>query len=351
MSKIEEKLESFTKQSRQNFCLQLMPYNIQITKAHLKMLKKIGILNRTELSKISMQIKRLEKDLKSGKIKAKPNDNYPSIEQKYFKRLRKLSKKIETGRSKKDQQLTALRLYILDQVKPVKKELKKVISNLINKAEQYRTCPLPNTKKPTSISHLYIAHAESLLDDIDFLKSTIESLSKMPLGIVDGFGLPLIIDRELTKKELGFKKLQLNSRYAISNFGKFASIYMEALSQIATSLSKLSQEIIEIQEKSPNTITINKKIKSKKALKAISKKALDIIKNQAQVKSISTKIDTNNQTSINKLNQLVIASTNTIISSADVANTYLKAITIKSKKLKKEKIEKQISLGAAGNLH
>ena len=141
----------------------LMPYDILGTKAHVKGLEKIGIFSSKELKKTLELLKKLEKDVKRGKVKItiKDEDCHTVIENYLTKKSKKLGQKIHTGRSRNDQVLTAIRLYMKDQLEIIRREAKKLAKNFLSYGQKYKNVPLPGYSHSKQAMLSSLGHSNS----------------------------------------------------------------------------------------------------------------------------------------------------------------------------------------------
>jgi argininosuccinate lyase len=223
-SKSDPLIECYTAGTDYVFDLRLMPFDIIASRAHAQELARIKILSNKELASVLKTLASLETEWKSGKVIITPQDEdcHTVIENYLVSKLGETGKKINTGRSRNDQVLTALRLYIKSNLSEVRTQQAML----------------------STVGHYYANFVESLLDDADFLKATIEHGDKNPLGTAAGFGSSIPLQRERTTKDLGFAQVQINSIYAQNSRGKFESASLEALSQVTITLSRFSTDML-----------------------------------------------------------------------------------------------------------
>ncbi|PIT87459.1 MAG: argininosuccinate lyase [Candidatus Magasanikbacteria bacterium CG10_big_fil_rev_8_21_14_0_10_40_10] len=229
----------------------LMPYDILGTRAHVLGLKKIGLLKTVESARVIKALDNLKKDWSAGKITIKITDEdcHTVIENYLTEKLPSVGPKIHIGRSRNDQVLTALRLYMKDKLNIIKKEVRLTAALLLKQARKYQSVPLPGYSHGqqamlSSVGHYYSAYAEALMDDAEFCGAILNQIDKSPLGSAAGFGVALPLDRKFTAKELGFKNIQINSLYCQNSRGKFDSLYLEALTQIMLTLGRFANDMI-----------------------------------------------------------------------------------------------------------
>ena len=230
---------------------ELMLYDIEASKAHAKALNRIKILNNPELEKLCCALEKLKNEFKRGKIKISISDEdcHTAIENYLIKKIGRVGKKIHTGRSRNDQVLTAIRLYIKYNLSEIRKQTLNLAKKFIERAKKYERIPMPgysHTQQAmlSSVGHYFAAFAESLLDDASLLDAIYNHIDKNPLGSAAGFGVSLPLDRLFTTKELKFKKIQINSLYCQNSRGKFESVFLEGLNQVMLTLNKFANDII-----------------------------------------------------------------------------------------------------------
>lgn len=233
------------------FDMFLFEYDVEGTLAHAHALTQIGIFSPTDFSKIEQTLHMLMKDFEAGKIKIRVEDEdcHTVIETYLTLKLGDIGKKIHTGRSRNDQSLLALRLFMKANLFATQELAKKLAGEILAYAKKYRFVALPgytHTQQAmlTSVGHYMLSFVESLLDDVSFLDSVCQHIDKNPLGSAAGFGSNVPLDRDLTTKKLGFAKTQINSIYCQSSRGKFESVYLEGLDQIMMTLGRLASDFL-----------------------------------------------------------------------------------------------------------
>ncbi len=230
----------------------LVKYDCLCSIAHAKMLNKIGVLEKEELMGIVKALKEIMELDKQGKFKIEiqDEDSHTKIENFLVQKLGDVGKKIHTGRSRNDQVLCALRLYYKDELNEIEKLVNSLIASIKDFIERYKKVKIPgftHTRKAmvSSIKLWGDSFIEALRDDLKILKSVFNLIDQSPLGTGAGYGIPVLkIDRNYTKKLLGFKKLQKNPMYVQNSRGKFEGEILSALSMIMYDVNKLSSDII-----------------------------------------------------------------------------------------------------------
>lgn len=229
----------------------LLPYDVEASKAHAQALLKAKVLNKQEVVKLNKALNEILSLYKQGKfeIKLSDEDCHTAIEGYLVEKLGDLGKKIHTGRSRNDQVLVATRLYTRKKIKQISVELIGLEKVFLKMAKKYEFLPMPgytHTRRamPSSIGHWASAYLEELINDHKLLETAYWLNDQNPLGAAAGFGVNLPLDRELTTKLMGFKRLQRNSLYAVNSRGSTESYILSVLTKIMMTLGRLAQEMI-----------------------------------------------------------------------------------------------------------
>ena len=230
---------------------ELLISDVVASNAHAMMLNKIGILTAKELEELREGLKEIiEQKLTTGfEIKEEDEDCHTAIEGYLSKRFGETGKRIHTGRSRNDQVQTALRLYMREASIKIANETLSFALELLAFAKRYEFVPMPGRTHmqlamPSSVGLWSVSFAEELIDEVKILLNVNELLDQSPLGSAASYGTPIFLDREYSAKLMGFEKVQNNVLYSNNSRGKFEAILLDALSYIALTISKLSQDLI-----------------------------------------------------------------------------------------------------------
>jgi len=217
---------------------QLIGFDIQASKAHVKNLHTINILTEDEAEKLLVQLKQLAKAVKKNKfiLDEQFEDCHSAIESWLVHKLGDLGKKVHTGRSRNDQISVATRLYLKASVTEALEHTKDAVNSCLEQAEKTRQDPMPGYTHlqravPSSCGMWFAGFAEAMIDNLQSLQSTLKLVDSNPLGTAAGYGVNLPLDRELTTRELEFSRLQVNPIYAQNSRGKYELAVLFALSQ------------------------------------------------------------------------------------------------------------------------
>jgi len=229
---------------------ELFLYDIEASIAHANELEHINILNKSETKKVISALKKLAKLFQANKFKltSKYEDCHSAIEDFLTKELGSVGKKIHTGRSRNDQVMVAMRLYTRKKLDEIQLINLKVAKAFLKKSEKHSSDPMPGythlqRAMPSSWGLWFAAFAESFLDNADLLSNTKSWLNVNPLGTAAGYGVNLPIKRDISTKELNFKRKQLNSLYVQNSRGKFELELIGALKQPMLDIRKFSWDV------------------------------------------------------------------------------------------------------------
>ena len=209
--------------------LELLPYDIQGTMAHAKMLHKIKILTAKELSVLLGGLNKIFSLWKAGKFKIDKSqeDGHTAIEAYLTENYGEVGKKVHTGRSRNDQSLTMTRLFSKEKLLEIKKEVENLIETLAKQVKKHGKIKMPGythmqRAMPSSVGMWLGSYADSLQDDMILIEAVIKVIDQNPLGSAAGYGENTLgLDRKFTTKELGFKRVQENPMYCAMSRGKF----------------------------------------------------------------------------------------------------------------------------------
>jgi argininosuccinate lyase len=244
-----KEVEKFTVGRDQEMDMFLAPFDVQGSLAHITMLESIGLLEKNELEILSAELKNIYKRIQSGDFKVDEGveDVHSQVELELTRTLGDVGKKIHSGRSRNDQVLVDIKLYLRHEIKEVTEEVKNLFDLLIAQSDKYKNHLLPGythlqLAMPSSFGLWFGAYAESLVDDVITLQAAYKVINKNPLGSAAGYGSSFPLNRTLTTTLLGFDDLNYNVVYAQMGRGKAERIVAAALSNIALTLSKLSMD-------------------------------------------------------------------------------------------------------------
>ncbi len=246
-----ELVEHFTVGNDRVLDLKLAKYDIQASLAHAKMLEKTGLLSTEEYNALAKGLDAIQKTIENDTFTIEDTfeDVHSKIEFELTKMVGEAGKKIHTARSRNDQVLVAMHLYLKDEIKSIKQNIRKLFETLLGLSEQYKEVLMPGythmqVAMPSSFGLWFAAYAESLIDDVIMFNAAAGITDQNPLGSAAGFGSSFPIDRSYTTELLGFKTLKYNSLAAQLSRGKLEKIMAFALASVSGTLSKLASDMI-----------------------------------------------------------------------------------------------------------
>ena len=244
-----KEVERFTIGKDQEMDMFLARFDVLGSLAHIKMLESINLLKKDELELLSAELKNIHKKIELGQFKVEEGveDIHSQVELELTKKLGDVGKKIHSGRSRNDQVLVDVKLYLRHEIQQIVIEIKNLFDLLIAQSEKFKTHLLPGythlqLAMPSSFGLWFGAYAESLVDDVITLQAAYKVTNKNPLGSAAGYGSSFPLKRTMTTQLLGFEDLNYNVVYAQMARGKTERIVASALSNVASTLGKLSMD-------------------------------------------------------------------------------------------------------------
>ncbi|MDI9338603.1 MAG: argininosuccinate lyase [Alphaproteobacteria bacterium] len=229
----------------------LFKYDILGSLAHIKMLQSINILTTDEWQEISNALKNIFKDIEEHKVTFCLINDYEDIhsfiELKLTELIGESAKKMHTARSRNDQVLLDIKLFLRTEIKLLVEHIHQLFNLWIQLSHQHQHVFMPGythfqLAMPSSFGLWFGSYAESLLDDMIPLKAAYHLVNKNPLGSAAGYGSSFPINRQLTTLLLGFDDLNYNAINAQTNRGKVERIVVSALSNLAETLARCSND-------------------------------------------------------------------------------------------------------------
>ncbi|MEH6705279.1 MAG: argininosuccinate lyase [Galbibacter orientalis] len=246
----DKKIDIFTVGSDRELDLVIAKYDVLASIAHAKMLHKIGLITEKEAINLVKELENIGETVKNGTFSIDDNfeDAHSKIEFLLTEKLGDTGKRIHTARSRNDQVLVAVNLYLKAELEQIKNNTKELFDVLMDLAETHKKNLLPGythlqIAMPSSFGLWFSAYAESLIDDLYFIDAAHKIVDQNPLGSAAGYGSSFPIDRDFTTKELAFETLKYNVVAAQMSRGKSEKSTAFGLSSIAATLSKMSMDI------------------------------------------------------------------------------------------------------------
>lgn len=259
---IDKKIENFTVGNDRELDMFIARYDIIASKAHAKMLEKVGILTSGELEDMLRELDKLEGQIseRTFSIGGEFEDVHSKIEFELTQALGDTGKKIHTARSRNDQVLVAMQLYFKENLNEIIGQTNNLIGVLLGLANEHKEKVLPGythlqVAMPSSFGLWFSAYAELLIDDLHLLHAAVKVVDQNPLGSAAGYGSSFPIDREFTTRELGFSEMKYNVVAAQMSRGKSERTVTSVIASLANTLSRFAMDICLYMSQNFNFIT------------------------------------------------------------------------------------------------
>ncbi len=244
---VNKAVEEFTVGRDREMDLLLAEADVLGSLAHTRMLESIGLLGKEDLEGVQRELKNIYREIESGNftIEEGVEDVHSQVEFLLTQRLGEAGKKIHSGRSRNDQVLVDLRIFLRRRIREIVDDTVELFGTLQRLSERYKDVLMPGythlqIAMPSSFGLWLGAYAESLVDDVEMLHAAYRICNKNPLGSAAGYGSSFPLDRTMTTRLLGFDTLSYNVVYAQMGRGKSERIVAQAMSSVAATLAKLA---------------------------------------------------------------------------------------------------------------
>jgi argininosuccinate lyase len=238
-----------------SFDWRLWRHDILGSKAHAAMLRRAGLLTRTELRSILAGLDEIAREIESGKFHWQPEleDVHMNIEAELTRRV-PAGAKLHTGRSRNDQVAVDMRLWLRDETRALLKEIRLLQAVLLEVAERERQVIIPGythlqRAQPVYLAHHLLAYVEMLARDTERLRQGLVRLDVCPLGSGALAGTTLLLDRAFAAALLGFidsrerPQLSQNSMDAVSD-RDFIVEFCSHAALLGMHLSRLAEDLV-----------------------------------------------------------------------------------------------------------
>ena len=244
-----KEVEIFTVGKDREMDMYLAAFDVLGSLAHIEMLESVGLLTKDELSQLQAALKNIYQQIQKGEFKLQDDveDIHSQVELILTEKLGDTGKKIHSARSRNDQVLVAIKLFLRNELEELVKNIYPFFELLQSKSETYKTDLLPGythlqLAMPSSFGLWFGAYAESLADDMVTIKAAYDIVNKNPLGSAAGYGSSFPINRTMTTNLLGFDDMNYNVVYAQMGRGKAERIVAQSLANVADTLARLSMD-------------------------------------------------------------------------------------------------------------
>ncbi|MEG2219238.1 MAG: argininosuccinate lyase [Muribaculaceae bacterium] len=247
--KVNHDVEQYTVGQDTEMDMYLAPYDVLGSLAHIAMLQSINLLSTSELAQLSAELRNIYANIKLGKFIIEPGveDVHSQVELMLTRKLGDIGKKIHSGRSRNDQVLVDMRLFIRSEIESVISAMTTLFNTLIAQSNRYSDIIMPGythlqVAMPSSFGLWFGAYAEALVDDLMVMRAAYDVTNRNPLGSAAGYGSSFPLNRTMTSNLLGFDSVDYNVVHAQMGRGKTERIVANAIGGIAGTISKLAYD-------------------------------------------------------------------------------------------------------------
>jgi argininosuccinate lyase len=233
-----------------HFDWRLAPYDLLASRAHARVLHRAGLLDDSELQRITVALDELDHDARHGLFRPTPEDEdvHTALERGLLERVGVLGGKLRAGRSRNDQVATDVRLYLRDHARQIAARVAELQTALIEQADRTIDVPAPGMThlqhaQPVLLAHQLLAHVHPLVRDIERLQDWDKRAAVSPLGAGALAGSSLPLDPDAVAAELGFSRAAANSIDAVSD-RDFVAEFLFCAAMIGVHLSRLGEEVV-----------------------------------------------------------------------------------------------------------
>ena len=246
----DKAIERYTVGNDQLLDLRLAQYDIEGSMAHIKMLETIGLLEKSELEQLLVALTELLEEAKQGNfvIEEGVEDVHSQVELMLTRKLGDVGKKIHSGRSRNDQVLVDLKLFMRDELRDIARHAQQLFDRLIELSNKHKDALMPGythlqIAMPSSFGLWFGAYAESLIDDMRLVAAAYDTANQNPLGSAAGYGSSFPLNREMTTELLGFATLHYNAVAAQMSRGKTERATAFAIAALASTIGRFAMDV------------------------------------------------------------------------------------------------------------
>jgi argininosuccinate lyase len=352
-NEIANLVEQFTVGKDRELDLVLAKFDVLGSLAHTQMLSEVRLMEKEEFPIIRKELIKIYNLIINNNFSLDKNseDIHSEIEYRLTQSIGEVGKKIHAGRSRNDQVLVDIKLYSRTKIKEIVEQTQILFDTLIELTATHKNTMLPGythlqIAMPSSFGLWFSAYAESLSDDMESLYAAYKLVNKNPLGSGAGYGSSFPLNRRRTTELLGFDDLNYNVVYAQMNRGKMEKIVSNAISNIASTLSKLAMDATLYINQNfgfisfPDVLTTGSSImphkKNPDVFELIRAKSNKLISLPNQIANITNNLPSGYHRDLQIIKEDYLNSFDTLIDCIKMSNLMLNHIQIKENILEKE---------------
>lgn len=364
---ISDRIERFTVGNDRELDLQLAKYDVLGSQAHAHMLAKVGLITSKENESLQLALTQLLAEIEAGEfiIEDSFEDVHSKVEHWLTEKLGVAGKKIHTARSRNDQVLVDLHLWVKDTIQLVVEEIKVLFDKLLMLAKAHEKKGMPGythmqVAMPSSFGLWFSAYAETLIDDVILFNAAHKIADQNPLGSAAGYGSSFPIDRYETTKRLSFHTLRYSAVAAQMSRGRLEKSMAYAIASVSGTLNKLATDICLYMGQDFGFLTFPDHLTTGSSIMPHKKNpdVWELIRGQTnRLQSVPTELHmmTTNQPSgyhrdFQLLKEVIIPASNTLQSCLDLASFMLDHIVVKDQLLHQSKYDLLYTVEAVNSL-
>ena len=246
----DKAVEEYTVGQDRELDLRLAKYDVEGSMAHIRMLCSIGLLTKEELEQLLDALSEIHAAALRGEfvIEEGVEDVHSQVELMLPRKLGDVGKKIHSGRSRNDQVLIDLKLFLREELQLIARDIVSLFERLQSLSEEHREVLMPGythlqIAMPSSFGLWFGAYAESLVDDMQMVVAAYKIANQNPLGSAAGYGSSFPLDREMTTRLLEFNSLHYNVVAAQMSRGKSERAAAYAIASVASTLGRFAMDV------------------------------------------------------------------------------------------------------------
>lgn len=246
---VDAAIEEYTVGNDRQLDMRLARYDVEGSMAHIRMLESIGLLTAEELQTLLGGLEEIAAEIERGEfcIEEGIEDVHSEVELLLTRRLGDVGKKIHSGRSRNDQILVDIKLFLRHEIATIAADVQRLCSTLLEMSDRHAKVLMPGythlqVAMPSSFGLWFGAYAESLADDLRLLRAAYDIANQNPLGSAAGYGSSFPLNRTMTTQLLGFGDLHYNVVAAQMSRGKCERATAYAIASIASTMGRFAMD-------------------------------------------------------------------------------------------------------------
>jgi argininosuccinate lyase len=232
------------------FDRRLYAADIRGSVAYAGALARVGVISAMEYQQLVLGLEQVLSEFETGtfEVRAEDEDIHTAVERRLGELIGSVAGKLHTGRSRNDQVVTDMRLYLLEQIRLLGQALVRLQKEIVEKAERHIGVLMPGythlqQAQPLLFSHWLMSYFWKLQRDRQRLADVAARTSVLPLGAGALAGNPLAIDRQALATDLGFASVTQNSVDAVGD-RDFLVEFLAWAALLQVHLSGLAEDLI-----------------------------------------------------------------------------------------------------------